>query len=49
VRAVFMSGYTPDEVLRQGVLRDRVEFLQKPFTPAALRDRVLDALAAVSA
>jgi signal transduction histidine kinase/CheY-like chemotaxis protein len=46
VRAVFMSGYTPDEVLRQGVLRDRVEFLQKPFTPDQLATRVLQVLSA---
>ena len=33
IRVVFMSGYTADEVLRQGVLEEQVEFLQKPFTP----------------
>jgi signal transduction histidine kinase len=50
VRVVYMSGYTPDEVVRQGVLEDQVAFLQKPFTPDHLTARlrlVLDPPAAV--
>jgi signal transduction histidine kinase/CheY-like chemotaxis protein len=41
VRVVFISGYTADEVLRQGVLEDQVEFIQKPFTPDHLTRRLL--------
>ena len=41
IRVVFMSGYTADEVLRQGVLEEQVEFLQKPFTPDNLTRRLL--------
>jgi two-component system, cell cycle sensor histidine kinase and response regulator CckA len=41
---VFMSGYNADEVLRQGVLEDQVEFLQKPFTPDNLTMRLLRVL-----
>jgi signal transduction histidine kinase/ActR/RegA family two-component response regulator/HAMP domain-containing protein len=33
---VFMSGYTADVVLRQGVVQDKVAFLSKPFTADAL-------------
>jgi two-component system cell cycle sensor histidine kinase/response regulator CckA len=33
---VFMSGYTADVVLRQGVVQDKVAFLSKPFTAEAL-------------
>ncbi len=44
VRVLFMSGYTADEVLRQGVLEDQVEFLQKPFTPDHLTSRLLRVL-----
>jgi signal transduction histidine kinase/ActR/RegA family two-component response regulator len=40
VRVVFMSGYAPDEVLRQNVLDDRVAFVQKPFTPDHLTARL---------
>lgn len=41
MRIVFISGYTPDEVHRQGVLEEQVEFLQKPFTPDQLTRRLL--------
>jgi signal transduction histidine kinase/ActR/RegA family two-component response regulator/HAMP domain-containing protein len=33
---VFMSGYTADVVLRQGIVQDKVAFLSKPFTADAL-------------
>lgn len=42
MRMLFMSGYTDDQVLGDGV-RD-VEFLQKPFTPEALAIRVREVL-----
>jgi PAS domain S-box-containing protein len=44
VRVLFMSGYTDDAVVRNGVFHDRVHFLQKPFTPAALADKVREVL-----
>jgi two-component system cell cycle sensor histidine kinase/response regulator CckA len=44
VQVVFMSGYTVDEVLREGVLEDQVEFLQKPFTPDHLTNRLIGVL-----
>ncbi len=44
VKVIFMSGYTGDEVLREGVLADQVEFLQKPFTPDHLTNRLLAVL-----
>ncbi|MEX5214312.1 MAG: response regulator [Nitrospiraceae bacterium] len=40
LRVMFMSGYTDDEILKHGVVAARVEFLQKPFTPHALANRV---------
>lgn len=43
-QVVFMSGYTADEVLREGVLADQVEFLQKPFTPDHLTARLITML-----
>ena len=41
LRVVFMSGYTVEEVVRQGVHEDEVDFLQKPFTPDNLVRRLL--------
>jgi PAS domain S-box-containing protein len=42
--ALFLSGYTPDEVLRQGVRAEEAHFLQKPFTPSSLLGKVRELL-----
>jgi hypothetical protein len=39
-----MSGYTDGVVTATGILENEVPFLQKPFTPAALADKVRDVL-----
>jgi CheY-like chemotaxis protein len=41
---LFMSGYNEDTIVRQGVLRQGVAYLQKPFKPAGLLRRVRDTL-----
>ena len=41
---MYMSGYTDDAVIRHGVLGADTAFLQKPFTPAALVQRVRETL-----
>ncbi|MGE3705205.1 MAG: response regulator [Vicinamibacterales bacterium] len=44
LRAVYMSGYSDETFVRQGVLAAPFAFLQKPFTPSALLDAVRQAL-----
>jgi two-component system cell cycle sensor histidine kinase/response regulator CckA len=41
---VFISGYTADEVVRQGIVAGEHEFLPKPFTPDILAEKVATVL-----
>jgi PAS domain S-box-containing protein len=40
IRLLFMSGYTEDAALRQSFLEPGTAFIEKPFAPAALADKV---------
>jgi two-component system cell cycle sensor histidine kinase/response regulator CckA len=44
IRVLYMSGYTDDAVVRQGFLDSASAFLQKPFAPAALAEKVREVL-----
>jgi hypothetical protein len=48
LRVLYMSGYTDDIISNGGVLAPGLAFLQKPFTPAVLAQRVREALDATA-
>jgi PAS domain S-box-containing protein len=44
LRVLYMSGYVDHALFRQGILEPGVAFLQKPFTPETLRQKVFSVL-----
>ena len=43
-KVLYMSGYTTDAIVRQGILEEGTSFLQKPFAPNALLLKVREVL-----
>lgn len=43
-KVLFMSGYTDDIMVRQGLLKSKISFVHKPFTPRELLHRVRSTL-----
>jgi two-component system, cell cycle sensor histidine kinase and response regulator CckA len=46
MKVLYMSGYTDNAVLNSGILEKEVAFIQKPFTPLALTEKVREVLEA---
>jgi PAS domain S-box-containing protein len=48
-KVLYMSGYTDHAIAHHGILRPGVPFLQKPFSPEALANKVREVLDTISA
>jgi FixJ family two-component response regulator len=44
LRVLFMTGYTDDPAVHAGVTSGQVDLIEKPFTIAALADKVREVL-----
>jgi hypothetical protein len=44
MKVLYMSGYADNAIVNTGILHKEVAFLQKPFTPAALTEKVREVL-----
>ena len=44
IRVLWMSGYTDETIAHHGILDPGVHFLQKPFTPASLGEKIREVL-----
>jgi len=44
MRVLYMSGYTFNVIAQGGMLEDGMAFLQKPFTPSTLAEKVREVL-----
>ncbi len=44
MKVLYMSGYTDSAIVNSGILQKEVSFLQKPFTPAGLSNKVREVI-----
>lgn len=46
LRVLFMSGYAADAIVHHKIERDAINFIEKPFSPAKLLEKIQEILAA---
>ena len=44
ISVLFASGYTDDAIVSQDILKERTQFMQKPFTPSDLAHKVRETI-----
>ena len=44
LKVVYVSGYTENTIVHQGILKPNITFLQKPYTPSRLAEKVRSVL-----
>ncbi len=44
LKVMYMSGYTDEEIIHHDILKDGISFIQKPFVPAFLLQKVREVL-----
>jgi len=44
LKSLYMSGYTDDAIIRHGVLEPGMNYIQKPFSPRALLEKINEVL-----
>ncbi|MDR3678163.1 MAG: PAS domain S-box protein [Acidobacteriota bacterium] len=44
IKVLYMSGYTDEAIVHHGVLGEGIPFIQKPFSPLALRKKIREVL-----
>lgn len=44
MKVIYISGYTNDAIIRNGILNEEVSFLQKPFSSAVLAHTIRESL-----
>ena len=40
IQIIYMSGYTADAIVHHGILRQDINFIEKPFSPESLGKKV---------
>jgi response regulator RpfG family c-di-GMP phosphodiesterase len=43
-RVIYMSGYTDNAIVHHGILKQKINFIEKPFSPESLSKKVRQVL-----